>query len=47
MDAVRQPQEPAKEVPKPGAQPQQPAAEAAKPAPAAQPAPQPEKQVPQ
>lgn len=45
MDAVRQQQEPAKDVPKPEAQPQKPAAEAPKPAPEAPKAP--EKQVPQ
>ena len=45
MDAVRQQQEPAKDVPRPQAQPQKPAAEA--PEPAAAPAKTPEKQVPQ
>ena len=47
MDAVRQQQEPAKDVPKPEAQPQKPAAEAPKPAPAQDAPKAPEKQVPQ
>ena len=47
LDAVRQQQEPAKDVPKPEAQPQKPAAEAPKPAPAQDAPKAPEKQVPQ
>jgi preprotein translocase subunit SecG len=48
MDAVRQQEQPAKDVPKPAAPEQKPAAEAAKPAAEAPPASQaPEKQVPQ